>query len=118
MSEPPSAPLQSAFSPETYRLALRRWLGVYLIDATEVLTLLSGCQAEVCRFVDHLLCCPRNNYYTRHSAVQDCLVNYLAEAVEGAEKEKAASVESIVDKLRPADILVRQREGRIMLPRI
>jgi hypothetical protein len=99
MIVPPSEPLQTVFSPDTYRLALRWWLGVPLIEATEAVTLCPGCQAEVDRFGDHLLCCLRNSYSTRHSAVQECLVNYLVEAGQGAEKEKAITLETGSTKL-------------------
>jgi hypothetical protein len=59
---------------------------------------------------DHLVCCIRNNFTTRHGAVQEALMSPLVEAGQGAEKEKPIECEE-GRGLRPANILLHHWEG-------
>jgi hypothetical protein len=62
------------------------------------------------QYGDHLLCCPRNNFATRHGAVQEKLFAYLVEAGQGVEKESVVPSEEGA-RLRPADIRLNHWEG-------
>ena len=57
-------------------------------------------------FGDHLLCCPRNNYSKRHTAVQEAIAVILGEAGQPFAKE--VTIPDCPDtQLRPADILLK-----------
>ena len=62
-------------------MGLKWWLGIPLLaDAQGVTVLYPGCGSQVDAHGDHLLCCPRNNFTHRHTAVQDGLVSILNDA--------------------------------------
>ena len=64
-----------------------------------------GCNAAVDVFGDHLLCCKRNNFLDRHTALQEDLVVILTEAGQPFTKEVV--IPHCPDgQLRPADILL------------
>ena len=111
MSVPPSEALKTIFHPDTYRLALRWWLGVPLLAADGSKVSCPGCQGDVDPYGDHLLCCPRNNFTARHAAVQETLVSYLVEAGQGVQKEVPIDSAEEGQRLRPADIFIPHWEG-------
>jgi hypothetical protein len=66
----PNTNLFTLIPSDTYRLALRWWLGMPILEHTpETLVTCPGCLAPLDVFGDHLLCCPRNNFNRRHAAV-------------------------------------------------
>ena len=107
MSVPRSGPLQFAMSTDRYRLALKWWLGVPLMEAA---SRCPGCLSSVDEWGDHLLCCPRNNFLPRHQAVQGTLVEFLSQNGIRHAVEVAIPGEDITT-LRPADILLMAWEG-------
>ena len=71
-----------------YRVGLKWWLGIPLMaDAQGVTVLCPGCGTQVDAHGDHLLCCPRNNFTHRHTAVQDGLVSILNDASQPYSRE-------------------------------
>ena len=84
MAVPPNANLH--FTLPSDKTALRWWLGIPLNappDAGEVMKC-PGCTTDIDVFGDHLLCCRRNNFFTRHMAVQDTLALLLQEGVRAS----------------------------------
>jgi len=91
---------------DKYKMALRWWLGIPLntpADPGGSITC-PGCRSEVDMFGDHLLCCRRNNYVSRHMAVQDMLASLLQEGGQGVAKEVQIPLAGA--SMRPADLLV------------
>ena len=64
-----------------------------------------GCQTAVDQHGDHLLCCRRNNYTNRHSAVQEALAAMLVEAGQPFGRE--VMIPEYAENLRPADLLLK-----------
>ena len=60
-------------------------------------------------FGDYLLCCARNNFITRHMAVQDTLASLFQEGGQGVAKE--VRIPHAGNALRPADLLVANWMG-------
>ena len=105
MSVPPSASLRSIIPTSLYRLGLRWWLGCPLIEAEEGSLSCPGCGAQVDKWGDHLMCCKRNNFLQRHTALQEGVAVLLTEAGQPFTKE--APIPDCPDgQLRPADILL------------
>ena len=103
----PNANLSSTIPSDTYRLALRWWLGMPILDMTaREPSLCPGCRAELDAYGDHLLCCPRNNYNHRHAAVQESLATILSEAGQPFAREVTIPL-TADGQLRPADLLLR-----------
>ena len=107
MSVTPSSPLHTTFSPDTYRVGLRWWLGLPLLKENQAsVVLCPGCQAQVDVFGDHLLCCLRNNYSRRHNAVQEAIASVAQEAGQPFSREEV--IPGCPDsQLRPADLLFK-----------
>ena len=108
MSVKPSQPLQTLIPPDQYRLGLRWWLGLPLVEAptSGASVRCVGCDGDVDIFGDHLLCCRRNNFQKRHTAVQEAIANMLTDCGQGFSLE--VPVPNTTDaSLRPADILLR-----------
>ena len=103
----PHPALNNSIPSDTYRLGLRWWLGLPLIEVAEGdAPLCCGCQTPVDAFGDHLLCCPRINFAARHNALEDALAEVLREAGQGVGVEVA--IPGTEDSaLRPADLLLR-----------
>lgn len=112
MSVPPNAALHTIIYPDDYRLALKWWLGLPLLELPQSARC-PGCNQILDVFGDHLLCCRRNNYTKRHQAVQEALVSCLVECGQGAEKERAlpTDCQPAGRQLRPADIFIPNWEG-------
>jgi hypothetical protein len=111
MAVPPNANLHYTMPSDQYKTALRWWLGVPLNappDGGGGITC-PGCTAPVDAFGDHLLCCRRNNFVTRHMAVQDTLALLLQEGGQGVTKEVQIPISG--SALRPADLLVANWSG-------
>ena len=109
MSVPPSEPLKTIFSPHDYRVALQWWLGLTIVDLEDG-ACCPGCGERLDEFGDHLLCCKRNNYCTRHAAIQDRVFDAVLESGQSAAKEQRIPGSS--ERLRPADIKLDHWEGR------
>ena len=77
-----------------------------LIEESDRLPICTGCQQVTDRYGDHLLCCKRNNYSNRHSAVQEALATVLTESGQGHSRE--VRIPDVPDsQCRPADLLLR-----------
>ena len=112
MSVKPSQPLQTLIPPDQYRLGLRWWLGLPIVEAPSSGASVKcvGCDGDVDIFGDHLLCCRRNNFQKRHTAVQEAIANMLTDCGQGFSLE--VPVPNATDaSLRPADILLRTWSG-------
>ena len=107
MAVVPHSALMTSIPSDTYRLGLRWWLGLPLIEVGDQVTpVCSGCQGTVDLFGDHLLCCPRINFAVRHNALKDALAGVLREAGQGVGVE--VPIPDCQDaSLRPADLLLR-----------
>ena len=113
MSVPPSPGLHTIIPADEYRLAVKWWLGLPLLEEPHR-SRCPGCHALVDPFGDHLLTCKRNNYTKRHAAIQEVLVNCLVECGQGVEKEKELPTEAQPSqgaRLRPADLYLRSWES-------
>ena len=105
MTVAPSTSLRSTIPTSLYRLGLRWWLGCQLIEAAEEVLQCPGCSSQVDIWGDHLMCCKRNNFLHRHTALQEGVANLLAEAGQSFTKE--VPIPDCPDgQLRPADILI------------
>ena len=105
MSVAPSAAFRSIIPSSLYRLGLRWWLGCPLIEAVDGALACPGCATTVDVWGDHLMCCKRNNFTHRHTALQEGVAMLLAEAGQSFTKEVA--IPNCPDgQLRPADILI------------
>ena len=103
----PSRHLNSVIPTDTYRLALRWWLGCPLMHYDPASPpKCPGCLSDVDPHGDHLLCCIRNNYTARHQAMQEALAQLLTDAGQPFEREVTLPNASDA-QLRPADILLR-----------
>ena len=106
MSVTSNQALRTLFTSDRYRLGLRWWLGVNLVDRDQGVLTCVGCQSELDSQGNHLLCCPRINYATRHNAVQEALASILQTTGQGFSKE--VPIPNCPDgQLRPADLLLR-----------
>ena len=109
MSVTPDTNLATTFPTDSYKLGLRWWLGVPImeLDPTEGSpTLCPGCGKTVDVFGDHLLRCIRLNFSRRHNALQDCLSVLLQETGQGVGREVPLP-DCPEGGLRPADLLLR-----------
>ena len=112
MCVPPSPGLHTTIPADEYRLALKWWLGLPLIEEPHA-SRCPGCQQWIDIFGDHLLCCKRNNYTDRHAAVQEALASCLTECGQVVEKEKELPEDAQPQgqRLRPADLLLKHWEA-------
>ena len=84
----PNRNLNSVIPTDTYRLALRWWLGCPLLEYdAQHPPLCPGCQSTVDPHGDHLLCCRRINFTSRHQAMQEALASVLTDAGQPFERE-------------------------------
>jgi len=105
MRATPHPQLHTTISTEDYVLSLKWWLGMPIIHQTKGATRCPGCDAMVDAWGDHLVCCPRNNYASRHNAIQEVLFEALSTAGQGVAKEVMIPNQSD-QHLRPADLLL------------
>ena len=82
-----STAFRSIIPSSLYRLGLRWWLGCRLIEAAVGDLKCPGCAGVVDAFGDHLMCCKRNNFLNRHTAVQEGLACLMQEAGQSFSKE-------------------------------
>ena len=90
--------------PPLYRVLLRWWLGLPLTatsDSDGIRACFPFCAEAMDSYGDHLLCCNKAEFYTRHQAVVHCLTAFLAAA--GLRVANEVQVEG---RERPADIFV------------
>ena len=113
MCVPPSRPLHTFIPSDEYRLAMKWWLGIALIEDRQGLRC-PGCQRVVDRYGDHLLCCLRNNHSQKHAAVQEAIVSCLVECGQAVRKEEPlpAEAQPIGDDGKPKHL----RAADIFLP--
>ena len=91
-------------SPPIFRILLRWWLGLELTgspaDAEEPMKC-PFCEDAMDAFGDHLLCCNKAEFYTRHQVIVKCLTAFVAAAGVRATNEV-----QIEGRERPADIFL------------
>ena len=92
---------------------MRWWLGLPLleVDTQAEPATCPGCQAVVDPHGDHLLCCIRNNFTNRHSAVQEALAAMLVEAGQPFGRE--VNIPEGAENLRPADLLLKNWQAGV-----
>ena len=104
LSAIPSRALGLEISPPIYRILLRWWLGMPLAFPSECQEGPVECpfcgEASDC-FGDHVLCCNKAEFYTRHQVLVKCLTAFLAAA-----GLRVANEVQIDGRQRPADIFV------------
>ena len=99
LSAPPSPQLGTLFPKLSFRLLLRRWLGIALLPR-DPLPRCPGCGATCDVLGDHFLSCANLDRCGRHNALRDA-VHRVAEAAGFR-----CRVEVPVANLRPADLWV------------
>ena len=108
----------SRISPDEYRLALRWHLGLPILPQDQEGATCPACGDPADTLGDHLLCCRRNNFYTRHFAVQETFIS-MAQAgdlsfgrevslTKSCANEAAGSLQPAI---RPADLLLKAWQG-------
>jgi hypothetical protein len=111
MAAPPSEALHCVMSAAQYQLGLRWWLGLEIISGSDGNPKCPGCDDEIDRFGDHLVCCKHNNYNRRHYAVQNVLEDILVGSHQPCGREVPFPDNALVaEDLRPADILLKAWE--------
>ena len=100
----PSPTLSSIFPSDSYRTGMKWWLGLPILSKPEE-SRCPGCSSPIDAYGDHLICCPRNNFTARHSAVLEAVSQILTEAGQSHTKEVALPG-ATSQELRPADILI------------
>ena len=103
MTALPSPTSGATFTTEEYRMGLKWWLGAPLIAQTDARC--PGCGQQVDPEGDHFVCCARNNFATRHDAVQDAIFTVLSSSGQRVAREVALQSQQD-SQLRPADLLV------------
>ena len=77
----PSKALGLELSPAVFRVLLNFWLGAPLVEeVSEGATCCPFCGGSADVFGEHVLCCKRTEFYSRHQAVVECLSKYLRAA--------------------------------------
>ena len=71
MRATPHPQLHTTISTEDHVPSLKWWLGMPIIHLTGEAMFCPGCDAAVDAWGDHLVCCPRNNFASRHNAIQE-----------------------------------------------
>lgn len=88
-----------------FRVLLRWWLGKKIVDipAADSTTLCPFCSEPCDCYGDHIMCCRRVEFHSRHHAV----VSALSHAMESAGLRVTNEV-TVTGKKRPADIFISQ----------
>jgi hypothetical protein len=110
MSVRPSASAKTTIPTDTYRLGLRFWLGMPVVEASSMPLSCPSCRADVDEHGDHMMCCRHNNFTRRHAAVQEGLAVLLREARQPFDKEVGFPGEGAGGQ-RAADIFIPCHEG-------
>ena len=114
MTIKPSPALRTLIPREDYLIGMRWHLGLPIIPEDENF-LCSGCQRPVDVYGDHLVSCPRNNFWRRHNAVQETLLSLASQAgvphLREAPLERERRRGRLLPNVRPADILLRHWAG-------
>ena len=100
LSAIPSRALGLEISPPIYRILLRWWLGLPLatpFEGHDTSPVCPFCGTSTDSFGDHLLCCNKAEFYTRHQVIVKCLT---------AAGLRVANEVQIDGRERPADIFV------------
>ena len=103
LSAIPSRALGMEISPPIYRILLCWWLGLPLVASTDNDDTLDCpfCGDAMDCYGDHILCCNKAEFYSRHQAVVKCATAFLAAA-----GLRVANEVQIEGRERPADIFV------------
>ena len=104
LSAIPSCALGTEISPPLYRILLRWWLGLSVASSSAdavVQPKCPFCDDAMDAFGDHLLCCNKAEFYTRHQVVVKCLTMFVAAA-----DVRATNEVQIEGRERPADIFL------------
>ena len=83
LSDIHSSALGTEICPPIYRILLRWWLGLSVAASSgdaDVPLKCPFCDGAMDAFGDHLLCCNKTEFYTRHHAVVKCLTTFVAVA--------------------------------------
>jgi hypothetical protein len=113
MRVPPSTALHTIILADEYRLALKWWLGMPLLDVLSRVRC-HGCNQYLDIFGDHFLCCKHNNFTKRHQAVQEILAACLVDCGQAVEKERPLPENCQPPGrrgLRPADLFLPNWEA-------
>ena len=106
MTAIPNPSLHTIILPEDYTLGLRWWLGLPVLPSGNTAPRsCPGCAKPIDVMGDHLLCCARNNYALRHTAVQEALSETLTQSGQLFRREVPLRAGHPAD-LRPADLLL------------
>jgi hypothetical protein len=101
----PMEPLGLSLRPEEFTVLIKWWLGLNVAPLVEASTCpLCGDTMDV--FGDHVLCCRKSGFYTRHQAVVEFLWYVTTAAGFGVHQEVALS-----NGQRPADLLLSHWKG-------
>ena len=104
LSAIPSRALGLEISPAVYRILLRWWLGIPLSipsEGRDTSPVCPFCSDAMDCFGDHLLCCNKAEFYTRHQVIVRCLTAFVAAA-----GIPVANEVQIAGRERPADLFV------------
>ena len=112
MAVPSNANLHYTMPSDQYKTALRWWLGIPLNTPPETGGGIKcpGCTAAVD------VCCRRNNFVTRHMAVQDTLALLLQEGSQGVTKEVQITIAGTTLRPRTSSWLTGLRDGTQQWP--
>ena len=103
LSAIPSSALGTEISPPIYRILLRWWLGLSIAGSSSDVEGLKCpfCAEATDAYGDHVLCCNKAEFYTRHQVIVKCLTTFVAAAGVRATNEV-----QIEGRERPADIFL------------
>ena len=104
----PHRSLHTKVSCTTYQLLLKWWLGIPLIPTTVGPISCPLCHSPCDVYGDHFVCCVQNNFYGRHTAVQDALLRILESSSIPCSREQGTGLGG---KERPADVLLHHWVG-------
>jgi hypothetical protein len=114
MTVAPSPALRTTIPREDYLTGMRWHLGLPISPEEDTFQC-SGCQRQVDALGDHLVSCPRNNFWRRHNAVQETLLSLASQAgvphVREAPLERSKRRGRLQTHMRPADVLLRHWAG-------
>ena len=107
----PSRALGLEFSPAVFRTLLKFWLGIpFVEETTDGPAVCPFCDGPSDIFGDHVLCCKKAEFYSRHQAVVEFLSQYIRAAGIKVENDV-----QIGGRQRPADLLITRWTGLLPL---
>jgi hypothetical protein len=103
LTVPPAPALGNACPPSQFRLLLRWFLGMPILEEELAGKPCPLCGDPVDIFGDHAVSCDKGNKYRRHFAIQDWLIHLLQSHGIACARERMIDPAS---RLRPADIFI------------